>query len=247
MLRIVARRAVSLAAAFALATGLAGAAAAQFKIETIGDWDRVSVEHLGFFVAAVPNTRAARGYCTWHFLSDTRYVEALGRDPEVMKAGLARDYACLRLDCKPQGHGGDAQLDLSANAAPPDEKTRVEDAFLRMRLAPGEAPAVLFERMQQGARSRDGQLELLYADRARPRHAEKWDHVRPIVAMSASAAFLERLAARQKAEFELLPWANPRGTGISHAARTAAFSLARMPEILAALRAHCAERAKRKN
>lgn len=232
--------------AFALASGFAGGAAAQFKIETIGDWDRVTVENLGFFVAATPNTRAARAYCTWHFLHDTRLVEALARDAEVMKAGLAPGYACLRLDCKPRGFRGDAELQISANASPPDGKTRLESAFLRVRFAPGEDWSVLFERAQQRALSRDGQLELIYADRARPRPDEQWAHVRPIVMMSASTAFLERLAASQRVEFDLLPWANPRGR-LSHAGRTVSFALARMPDVLAALRAQCAERAQRRN
>jgi hypothetical protein len=241
------RAAVRLSLAVAIASAFAGAAAAQFKLEPIGDWDRVTVEHLAVFVAAVPNTRAARAYCVWSFLNDTHYVGALERDPEVMKAGLARDYACLRLDCKLQGHDGDAGISIYANAPPPNENTRVESAFLRMRIAPGEEPIVLFERAQQRARSRDGQLELLYADRARPHHSEQWGHVRPIVALSVSTAFLERLAAAERVEFELLPWANPRGPGISHAGRTVSFSLARMPDVLVALRQHCAERGRRRN
>ena len=56
------RAAVRVSLAAAIASGFAGAAAAQFKIEPIGDWDRVSVENLAVFVAAVPNTRAARAY-----------------------------------------------------------------------------------------------------------------------------------------------------------------------------------------
>jgi hypothetical protein len=239
-------RRVSLAGVIAVA--LPGAAAAQFKIEPIGDWDRVTVEHLASFVAATPNTRAARAYCIWDFLQDTGYVEALKADPDVMKAGLARDYACIRLDCKPQGHRGDATLRIHANAPPLSDRGRLQGgASLRMRTAPNEEFAVLFDGAKQRDLSRDGQLELVLFDVAGPGAGERWDHVRPIVMLSASTAFLEQLAAKQKVQFELRPWENSMGPRFSHAGRTAAFSLARMADVLVALREHCAERGRRRN
>ena len=241
------RAVVRIGLAFALASGLAGAASAQFKIETIGDWDRVTIEHLGFFVAAAPGTRAARGYCIADFLDGTGYVEALKADPEVMKAGRAPGYACVRLDCKPQGHGGDAEITITANAPPLAEAGRAPDAVsLRMRAAPGEAPVVLFEGARQRGRSRGGDLELLLWEAHWVRGSTAVVETR--VTMSATNAFLDRLAARPTVEFELSPWAGTRGGGSkAHAGRTVSFSLARMADVLAALRQQCAERAKRRN
>lgn len=247
-LRILAHRAAS--AAFALVLGFAGGAAAQFKIEQIGDWDRVSVEHLAFFVAATPNTRAARAYCIWDFLHDTGYVEALRADPDVMKAGLSRDYACIRLDCKPQGHRHDAEFTILFNAPPLTDKSRLQGGVsMKLRFAAGEEPVVLFDRAaNQRALSRDGNFELVLWQTGWPRGSDERNHVRALVMLTATDALLGQIAAKQKVAFELQPWAGMRENHPpEHDGRTASFTLSRMADVLGALREHCAERSKRRN
>lgn len=243
------RAAVRTGLAAAIASGLAGAAAAQFKIEQVGDWDRVSIEHLGLFVAAVPNTRAARAYCIWDMFHDLPYVEALKSDPGVMKAGLAPDFACIRLDCKPQGHRGDAEFTILFNAPPLADKSRLQGGVsMKLRFA-GEEPIVLFERAnQQRDLSRDGNFELVFWSTDWPRGSDERNQVRARVMLTATDAFLDRLAAKQKVAFELPPWAGMRENHPpAHDGRTVSFSLARMPDVLAALRENCAERTKRRN
>jgi hypothetical protein len=243
------RAAVRTGLALALASGVAGGAAAQFKIEPMGDWDRVSIEHLGFFVAAAPNTRAARSYCILDKLYDLPHVEALRSDPDVLKAGLAPDFACIRLDCRPQGHRHDAELTLVFNAPPLADKRRLEGGVsMAIRLASGEPPIVLFERAQRQLElSRDGNFELGLWQTGWPRASGERKHVQGLVLLTATNAFLDRIAANQKAEFVLQPWADMRAQQLAHDGRTVSFSLARMADVLGALRAHCAERGKRRN
>ena len=80
-----------------------------------------------------------------------------------MKAGLARDYACIRPACKPQGHRHDAEFRLTFNAPPLTDRTRLKGGVsMSMRTAEGEAPVVLFDRDQtQRANAPDGNAELL--------------------------------------------------------------------------------------
>lgn len=239
-------RALAIAAALGLAA--AGAARAQLKIERIGAWDHVLAvkENIAFFVVATPNDAAARAYCAWETLHGSPYAEPLNADPAVQKAGTSPGFACIRLGCAPQGHRGDAELTLFANAALlAEEKVPPGGISIRMRLG-AAAPAVLFERAKQLDRSRDDTLELLVWGVRPPRDSAETGTVQAAVTLAASQAFLDRLAAAQQVAFELSPWGRMRyGPKGAHAGRTAAFSLAGMADMLAAQRKHCAAKPRR--
>ena len=241
------RAAVRTSLAVAVASGLAGAAAAQLKIEPIGDWDHVLAvkENVAFLIAAAPSTRAARAYCIWRTLLLTGYETALKADPEVEKTGTSKDYACIRLGCKPHGHRHDAELTVFANAPPLADKSRLHGGVsMKLRFAAGEEPVVLFERAKQLQLSRDGNLELVAWSTEWARESAERKQVQAHVMLAASNAFLDRIAARQTVEFELPPWgAMQEGDDEPpHAGRTVAFTLTRMPDALGTLRKHCAQR-----
>ena len=243
--RLLAKRAFAGAGALALASGLAGAAAAQAKVDTIGDWDRVSIQHVMFLVAATPNTRAARAFCAAVTIHGSD-PERRNLDAEAERIGASKDYGCIRLGCKPQGHRGDFELTIFANAPPLADGSRLAGGVsLRMRSAPGEVPVVLFDRASQRQISRDGELELLVWGVRPPQPGADGERVPAMVSLAASTAFLDRLAARQTVEFELSPWDNTMGPRSPHGGRTVAFSLAGMADAMADLRRHCDSRPNR--
>lgn len=230
------------AAAFALLLGLAGAAEAQFRTEQVGEWDGVSGETWRFFVIATPNTRAARAYCSWSTLRGAFSEDVLKLTPEAEKIGTSKDYACLRLGCGPQGHRHEFEFTIFANAAPlADSSAPLSGASLRMRFAPNEEPIVLFDRADHQQLSRDGNLELVTWSVSRPRAGVDGNYVEARVMLSASSAFIEQLAAKQKAEFELMPWES-RGERERHAGRTVALTLTGIADVAAELRRTCAPR-----
>ena len=110
-----------------------------------------------------------------------------------------------------------------------------------MRYAPTEEPIVLFDRAEQRQLSRDGNLELVMWSVSRPRAGADGPYVEARVMLSASAAFLQQLGAKQKAEFELMPWQS-MGEQERHAGRSATFTFSRMADVIGDVRRVCAQR-----
>jgi hypothetical protein len=215
------------------------------KIEQVGDWDKVTSTAGTLFASAWPNLRPARAYCLSGYLN-VPYDEIPGfgaNGAAAEKIGASRDYACLLLTCNP-GRFDPEQVAyraiLMANAAPLAARNKVGNGVsLRVRYEPGEPLLTLFDRTSAGESAFDGNLRL-FTWSVSDRLGAGRDHVRVEVSFSASRAFLEQLAYRQRTEFRLLPGKDREIPAFAHAGRPITLSLASMDAPLTELEPICA-------
>jgi hypothetical protein len=132
-------------------------------------------------------------------------------------------------------------VSLAANASPdPGETGMPLGLSLRLRFAAGEAPRFLFERAHAGEASRDGALVLqswAVSDRREGAGGRRYAVVS--LAFAAPFAFLEALAAKPRATFELGPGQDREIADFKHGARKMEFSLARAGDVIGDLRRRC--------
>jgi hypothetical protein len=239
------------AVAMAAALGLSGMARAQapmkVSIETVGAWDQVATANYTFFVTAVPNSRITRAICAAALLripfSDIVKIENEG----LKRWDIAPEHACVRLACHLHGSDvNDVEIAISANA-PPRASTAKDysGVSLRMKSAPDAAPVTLFERADIGKRSSDGAVELFNWSVSDKRPGPGIDYARVEIGLGATYAFAERLAARPKAIFEILPGEDRQIPLLAHEARSVEIGTAGIGEAVKRLKAMCPEMRRR--
>lgn len=216
-------------------------------VAAVGDWDQVATANYTFFVTAVPNSRITRAFCAADLLrvSITDIVKIQGEG--LKRWDIAPEHACVRLACHLHGSdANDVEIAISANA-PPRARTAKEysGVSLRMKSSGDTAPATLFERADIGKRSPDGGVELLNWSVTDKRQGPGIDYVRVEITLGATYAFAERLAARPKAIFELLPGEDRQIPQFAHEARTVEISTAGVGEAVKRLKQMCPEMRRR--
>jgi len=194
-------------------------------------------------VIATPNTRLARAYCLSSYLKiPYDEIPNIGAEAGAAaeKIGASRAYACLRLACHRSG-ANEIEVSLVANATPePGETGMPLGVSLRLRFAAGETPVSLFERADAGQPSRAGGLEMLTWSVSDRRDGADGPYAQVGLSFSAPISFVERLAAKPRVAFHLLPGQDRQIAAFKHGARTMEFSLARTADVAAELRGLCA-------